>query len=710
LSQQNDAHESETNPLLKRGGLPAYDRIRPEHVVPAMRTILEEVGGDLERLEASVKPTWADVVEPLERMEDRLGSAWRTVGHLMGVRNSAELRAAYEEAQGDVVALGLRQQQSRPIFDALETLSQGPEFSTLTAAQRRIVESLVLKSRHSGVALDGAERERFSAIKQELAHIGTDFSNHVLDATKAYSLTLRDPAEIDGATLSLRQLAAQSARQAGEADATAETGPWRITLDFPSYVPFMQNATRRDLREKLYLAFMTRASSGDFDNTPLVARTLALREESARMLGYGSFADLSLASKMAPGVSAVAELLEQLLEASHGAAVTDLENLRTFAKEQGADEAADEAADLQHWDISFWSARLRENLFDYKSEDLRPYFPMPKVLDGLFRLAQRLFGVHIEAADGQAPVWHADVRFFRVLDAEGEAIGAFYLDAYSRPGEKRGGAWMDECICRSKRLATSGESVRLPVANLVCNGTPPVGDQPSLMSFQEVNTLFHEFGHGLQHMLTEVDEVLAAGTRNVEWDAVELPSQFMENFCYQRATIAEISGHVETGESLPDELFEKVAAARTFQAGSTMLRQLYLAMTDLELHRSKAVASGEETAFSVQRRVAESTTVMMPLDEDRFLCAFSHIFAGGYSAGYYSYKWAEVLSADAFAAFEEAGLHDDEALSRTGRRFRETVLARGGSEAPMDVFKAFRGREPSPEALLRHSGLGRGAR
>jgi oligopeptidase A len=690
-----------TNPLTKRGGVPVYDAIRAEHVVPAMRAILTEVHGELETLEGSVEPTWSSVVEPLERMTDRMDSAWRSVGHLLAVRNSDALREAYEEVQGDVIAFGLRAQQSRPIFDALEALAKSTEFATLTGGQQRIVENLILQARHAGVALDGAERARFREIQQELAQLGTDFSNHVLDATKAFSMTLRDPAEMDGAPESLRQLAAQNARAAGETDAMPESGPWRITLDYPLYLPFLQNATRRDLREKLYRAFITRAGSGDTDNTAIVARTLELRGEVARLLGHGCYAEVSLASKMAPDVDAVAALLEELLAASHAAAVTDLEELREHARAQGATEADD----LQHWDVPFWSARLREARFDYKSEDLRPYFPMPKVLDGLFRLAHRLFGVQIVAADGEAPVWHDDVRFFRVLDSDHNAIGAFYLDAYSRPGEKRGGAWMSESVCRSRRLATSGDSVRLPVAILVCNGTPPVGDRPSLMTFMEVNTLFHEFGHGLQHMLTTVDELLAAGTRNVEWDAVELPSQFMENFCYHRSTIDEISGHVDTGEPLPEELFRKLAAARTYRAGSDMLRQLYLAMTDLELHRSAAVADGSESAFAVQLRVAERTTLLMPIPEDRFLCSFAHIFAGGYSAGYYSYKWAEVLSADAFAAFEEAGLHDEDAVAEVGRRFRRTVLARGGSEAPMEVFKAFRGREPTSAALLRHAGL-----
>ena len=378
----------------------------------------------------------------------------------------------------------------------------------------------------------------------------------------------------------------------------------------------------------------------------------------------------------------------------------DLEDLRAFARERGAAEADD----LALWDVAYWAERLREQRYAYSEEELRPYFPMPRVLEGLFGLAERLFGVRIHAADGEAPVWHEDVRFFRVSDASGAPLAAFYLDAYSRPAEKRGGAWMDECVGRSRALAPEGEAVRLPVAYLVCNQTPPVGDAPSLMSFDEVLTLFHEFGHGLQHMLTQVDYGLVAGIRNIEWDAVEVPSQFMENWCYQRETLRGISRHVETGEALPDALFEKITAARTYRAGSGMLRQLYFAMTDLALHSDYVPGPGR-SAFEVQRRVAERTTVLPPLPEDRFLCAFSHIFAGGYAAGYYSYKWAEVLSADAFGAFEEAGLDDARALHETGRRFRETILAQGGSRPPMEVFVDFRGREPRTGALLRHSGL-----
>jgi oligopeptidase A len=473
-----------------------------------------------------------------------------------------------------------------------------------------------------------------------------------------------------------------------------------LTLDYPSFFPFMEHARRRDLRERAYRAYITRASSGELDNEPLIRRILALRREEAGLLGFESYAALSLDSKMAPDVAAVERMLEELREASFEAAKRDLEELRAFARERGAAEADD----LQLWDVAFWAERLREHRFDYSEEDLRPYFPLPVVLEGLFGLAKRLFDVDIVAADGSAPVWHPDVRFFRVRDAGGADRAAFYLDPYSRPAEKRGGAWMDECVGRSRLLARPGESVRLPVAHLVCNGTPPVDGRPSCMTFDEVTTLFHEFGHGLQHMLTRVDYGLASGIRNVEWDAVELPSQFMENWCYEPEILRGMSAHMETGAPLPDELIGKVRAARTFRAGSDMLRQLYFALTDLALH-DRFDPEGPESPFDVQRRVAERTTVLPPLPEDRFLCSFGHIFGGGYAAGYYSYKWAEILSADAFAAFEEAGLEDDSAIREAGRRYRDTVLALGGSRAPMDVFVAFRGREPDPEALLRHAGL-----
>ena len=687
------------NPLLIGAGLPPFDRIQPEHVVPGMTQLLEELQQQLTELEASVEPTWSGLVEPLDRLTERLRWSWGIVGHLMGVKNSPELREAYEAVQPKVVELSTRFGQSKPLYLAFKALKEGDAWAQLDEAQQRIMDSALLQTELAGVGLEGEPQQRFNAIQMELAKLSTDFSNHVLDATKAFSLTLTDPTEIDGLPPSLLSLAAQSARAAGEDSATPENGPWRITLDFPSFGPFLKYSTRRDLREKVYKAYITRASSGELDNAPLIDRILELRQEKARLLGYDSFAEVSLASKMAPSVAGVDRLMEELRVASYDAAVQDLAYLKAFA----ASKDAPEAEDLKQWDTSFWSERQREEKFAFNAEELRPYFPLPRVLDGLFSLCDRIFDVQIEAANGEAPIWHEDVQYFKI-SKNGQTIAHFYLDAYSRPGEKRGGAWMDECINRAK-LMVDGQSVtRLPVAYLTCNQTPPVDDKPSLMTFREVETLFHEFGHGLQHMLTTVDYPDAAGINNVEWDAVELPSQFMENWCYHRDTLFGMAKHYETGETLPEHYYDKLQAARTYMSGSAMLRQLNFSMLDIELHH-RYDPQGSETVLDVRDRLAPRTTVMPPLPEDAFLCSFGHIFAGGYAAGYYSYKWAEVLSADAFAAFEEAGLEDESALQETGRRFRDTVLALGGSKHPEAVFEAFRGRQPSTEALLRHSGL-----
>ena len=680
------------NPLLETGLLPAFDRIRPEHVVPAIRTLLAELDRDLGRSEAAASPTWAGAVAPVERISERLGRVWGAVGHLMGVKNGDDLRRAHEEVLADVVAFSMRLGQSRPLHVATRELREGPAFAALDPAQRRIVEALVRDAELSGVSLEGDAQLRFSAIQAELAELATRFTNNVLDASKAFFLTLTTREEAEGLPPSLLQLAAQAARYAGDDAATAEAGPWRITLDGPSFVPFMQHSRRREYRERLYRAFVTRASSGEHDNSDLIRRILALRAEEASLLGFASFADLSLATKMAPDVATVEAMLEQLRAAAWDPAHRDLADLAELARAEGAPEATA----LAPWDVAYWAERLRERKYAFTDEELRPYFPLPRVLDGLFALVGRLFGVTVRAADGEAPVWHPDVRFFRVIDESGREIAAFYLDPYSRPAEKRGGAWMDECVGRAPG--------RLPVAYLICNQVPPVEGKPSLMTFSEVETLFHEFGHGLQHMLTRVDYPLASGIRNIEWDAVELPSQFMENWCYHRPTLLGLSGHFETGAPLPEDLFAKILAARTFRAGSDMLRQVYFALVDLELHRAP-VAGEARSPEEIQRRVAARTTTIPPLPEDRFLCSFSHVFAGGYAAGYYSYKWAEVLSADAFAAFEEAGLDDAAAVEATGRRYRETVLALGGSRHPLDVFRDFRGREPSSAALLRHAGL-----
>ena len=689
------------NPLLIGKGLPPFEAIKPDHVVPAIAQLLAELDKELATLEVNVQPTWSGLVEPLDRLGERLSWTWGIVGHLMGVKNSPELREAYETVQPDVVQFYNKLSQSQPLYEAFKALRASENWDSLDSAQKRIVEAAIRDAELSGIGLTGEKRDRFNAIELELAEITTKFGNHVLDATKAFSLTLTTKEEIDGLPPSLTSLAAASARAAGEENATAENGPWRITLDSPSFGPFIQHSTRRDLREKVYKAYISRAASGELDNTPLIERILQLRQEKAHLLGFNSYAELSLASKMAPSVDAVEALLEELRRASYDAAVKEFEELKAFA----ASKEAPEANNLKHWDISFWAERQREEKFDFSAEELRPYFPLPQVLDGLFSLVNRLFGVAITAADGQAPVWQEDVRYFQVADETGEAIAYFYLDPYSRPAEKRGGAWMNDCIGRAKISEENGtNSIRKPVAYLVCNQTPPVDGKPSLMTFGEVETLFHEFGHGLQHMLTKVDYAGAAGINNVEWDAVELPSQFMENWCYHRETLLGMAKHYETGEALPEHYFQKLLAARNYMSGTGMLRQLHFSLVDIELH-NRYQPGGNESITDVRNRIAKTTTILPPLPEDSFLCAFGHIFAGGYAAGYYSYKWAEVLSADAFAAFEEAGLDDPQTLSVTGKRFRDTVLALGGSKQPMEVFKSFRGREPSTEPLLKHSGL-----
>ncbi len=684
------------NPLLIGEGLPPFDHIETRHVVPGIKTLIEELSAKLETLEKEVTPTWEGLVDPLSEIEERLRWSWGIVGHLMGVKNSPELREAYEEVQPLLVQFVSRLGQSQPIYEAFKEIRAGADWDRLDPAQQRIVESSIREAELSGVGLDGEAKERFNEIQQALAELSTKFSNNVLDATKGFSLTLSDPKEVEGLPPSLLALAAQAAREDGAENATAESGPWRITLDYPSYVPFLQQSRRRDLREKIYRAFVTRASEGDLNNTANIERILELRHEMAHLLGYDTYAELSIARKMAPSVEAVESLMEELRTASHDKAVVEFDELKAFAQ----DKNAAEADELLHWDTAFWSERIREEKYGLSDEELRPYFPLPQVLDGLFSLAHRLFGVTITAADGEAPVWHPDVRYFQVADDAGDVIAHFYLDPYSRPAEKRGGAWMDECLTRGKFQGL----VRLPVAYLVCNQSPPVDGKPSLMTFRDVETLFHEFGHGLQHMLTTVDFSGAAGINNVEWDAVELPSQFMENWCYHRETLLTLARHYETGEPLPEELYQKIVAARSFMTGNAILRQVRFGWTDIELHY-RYRADGNESIWDVSRRIAKQSSILEPLPEDAFLCAFSHIFAGGYAAGYYSYFWAEVLSADAFAAFEETGLNNERALAETGQRFRDTVLALGGSRHPMEVFKSFRGREPSTEALLRHRGL-----
>lgn len=689
--------------LLAGEGLPRFEAITPDQVRAHIPELLSGLQAELDRVEtdlaaaaAAERPlSWAEVMDPLQRLGERLRWSWGVVSHLNGVCNSPELREAHASQQAAVVAFGNRAGQSRVLFEALRTQqSQGG----LDATQERILTAELRDMELRGVGLEGAAQEAFNAASQELAELATAFGNRVLDATNGWTLKLTDPDEVEGLPESLKEQLAQAARDAGDGQATAAAGPWLLGLDMPRFGPFLKYSRRRDLREIAYKAHVSRASGETDGNWPAIERILRLRREQAQRLGYGSWAEVSLASKMAGSVAEVEALLEDLRTAAYPVALLELEALRACAGREGAAEAAD----LKPWDVSFWAEVRRQEAFDLDSEALRPWFPLPRVLDGLFGLCDRLFGLRIRPADGEAPVWHPDVRFFRVDDAgSGQPLAAFYLDPYSRPGSKRGGAWMDECLVRS--LDGAGAPV-LPVAYLVCNQSPPVGETPSLMTFEEVETLFHEFGHGLQHMLTTVERPQAAGINNVEWDAVELPSQFMENWCYDHATLMGMARHWQSGEPLPEPEFAKLRAARTFMGGAATLRQVHFALTDLRLHSQWTPECGR-TPEQLRREIAITTTVLEPIEEDAFLCSFGHIFAGGYSAGYYSYKWAEVLSADAFSAFEEVGLENEAAIQATGRRFRETVLSLGGSRHPGEVFESFRGRAPSPEALIRHSGL-----
>ncbi len=649
---------------------------------------------------------------------------WGVAGHLQGVKNNDELRAAYEENQPKVVTTMTKFSQSAALYNALEAIEKGWENSGAEEdfylqQKKKAVENSLRGMKLGGVGLEGEEKQTFNEIKLRLAELSTSFSNNVLDATKAFQLDVTDASIVDGVPSSARGMWANTYNMAmaGEGKenvkADAENGPWRITLDAPSYIAAMQHIPDRATREKVYRAFLTRASEIKADdgeernNVPIIYETLKLKKERAKMLGFSNPAEMSLATKMAPSVESVAELSDLILEKALPAAERELAEITSFARENGGEEYSEEnLEELMPWDTTFWSERLKETKFDLKEEQLRPYFALDNVLEGMFGLVERIFNIEVKKADGDAEVWNSDVGFFKVFDKDsGDHIASFYLDPYSRPADKRGGAWMDVCIGKSEAVNRD-----TPVAYLTCNGSPPVGDTPSLMTFREVETLFHEFGHGLQHMLTTATIGDVAGINGVEWDAVELPSQFMENWCYDKKTLYGFAKHYETGEPLPEEMFEKLKEQKTYNTGMMSCRQLLFGLLDMELHSNfdaDAAMKGQgESIFDVHRRIAaKCTPYSMPLEEDRFLCTFSHIFAGGYAAGYYSYKWAEVMSADAFGAFEDVGLENEEEVKAVGRKFRETVLSLGGGIKAMDVFTQFRGREPSPDALLRHNGL-----
>lgn len=711
------------NPLIEAasrgpGQLPAYPLITPEHVVPAVKWLVRQVEEKMASVESALaagkerseksEKSWSAIMVPLEGVAATINATWSPVTHLFGVLNSPELRKAYDEALPLMVDLDLKLGQNEAVYRGLKSWqSDAGAWAKLDKAQQRIIEKRLLAAEHTGVALSGAARDRFNEIERELSQLATKFSNQLLDATKEFALNLSSKTEVDGLPDHLLELAAHEWARRNKTESTSQVepthGPWAITLDGPSFIPFMEFSKRPDLREKLYLASIKRASSGERDNTPLISSFLRLRQEKAKLLGFKTFAALSLSTKMAPSVADVRALLEKILAAALPAARRDMEELKAFRAAHpdldGQRPDGKATVDLAHWDVAFWAERVKEAKFQYSEEELRPYFPLERALDGLFSLVKKAFRIEVRRADGEAPVWHQDVRFFKIHDDSGKHIASFFLDPYSRPQNKKGGAWMAGCLDRWQ--STSG--LQIPVAHLVCNGTPPVGETPSLMTFDQVRTLFHEFGHGIHHMLTEVPYIEAAGINNVEWDAVELPSQFMENWLFHVPTLKGLARHYQTGAVLPDHYIEKLLASRTYRSGSMSIRQLQFALTDLELHEEFDPA-GKASPFEVQNRHMTRAGVMPPHPENKFLCSFSHIFAGGYSAGYYSYKWAEVLSADAFSAFEEAGLDNEVSLAAVGQKFRKVILAQGGSRHPMELFVEFRGRKPEPEALLRHEG------
>ena len=676
---------SENNPLLQPYDLPPFSAIRPEHVQPAIEQILADNRAGIQKILADQgqNPTWAGLVLAMDELNDRLGAAWSPVSHLNAVCNSAELREAYEACLPALSAYSTEMGQNRALFQAFEALAHSPQVADFDQAQLTILEHSLRDFRLSGIDLPEAEQKRYAQVQSKLSELGSKFSNQLLDATQAWTKHITDEAALAGLTDSAK------AQMAAAAQAKGLDG-WLITLEFPSYYPVMTYAEDRALREEVYAAYCTRASdqgpnAGTFDNGPVMEEILDLRQELAKLLGFGSFAELSLATKMAETPDQVLTFLRDLAKKSKPFAARDLEQLQAYATEQGCPE-------LKSWDVGFYGEKLREQRYSVSQETLRAYFPIDKVLSGLFDIVHTLYGIDIVELKG-FDTWHPDVRLFEIKE-NGQHIGRFFFDLYAR-ANKRGGAWMDGA--RDRRRTGAGE-LQSPVANLVCNFTPAVAGKPALLTHDEVTTLFHEFGHGLHHMLTEIEHAGVSGINGVAWDAVELPSQFMENWCWEPEGLALISSHYETGEALPKDLLDKMLAAKNFQSGLMMVRQLEFSLFDFELH---ATHGDGRSVAQVLDGIRDEVSVMRPPAYNRFPNSFAHIFAGGYAAGYYSYKWAEVLSADAFSRFEEEGVFNP----HTGKAFRQAILARGGSKAPMELFKDFRGREPSIDALLRHSGL-----
>ena len=671
------------NPLLDFSGLPRFQDIAPEHVSPAVDELLAEGRAVIGRIAAGAEaPGWDSVMKPLDDANERIHRAWGQVSHLNAVMNSPELREVYNANLPKVTQYYAELAQNQALFAKLKAIRAGAEHGRLTAQQKAVLEHEIRDFRLGGADLPEDRRARFLEIQESLASLSSKFSDNLLDATNAFAHYAEREADVAG----IPEDVLQAAREAAEKD--GKPG-WKFTLHMPSYLPVMQYADSRELRHAMYRAYATRASEfgkPEWDNTPLIREILKLRREEAQLLGFSSYAEVSLEPKMAETPRQVLDFLRELAARAKPYAERDLRELTDFARaELGLDR-------LEPWDVGYASEKLRLSRYAFSEQEVKRYFPQTKVLPGMFRLVETLFGVRI--AEAAAPKWHPDVAFYAITGAGGEPMGAFYVDLYAR-ASKRGGAWMDDAITR-RRIE---RRVQAPVAYLTCNFSGPVGGKPALFTHDEVITLFHEFGHGLHHLLTRVDELGVAGINGVEWDAVELPSQFMENFCWEWDVVRPMTAHVDTGAPLPRELFDKMLAAKNFQAGMQTVRQLEFALFDMHLHHDFDVERGDVLKLldDVRREVA----VILPPEWHRFPQSFSHIFAGGYGAGYYSYKWAEVLSADAYSLFEEQGVLSPEA----GARFRDEVLAVGGSRPAMESFVAFRGREPTLDALLRHNGM-----
>lgn len=678
-----------SNPLLYFTGLPKFNEIKPEHVKPAIDQLITEGRALVETLATSSdKPTWENFALKLEDHSEKLGRAWSQVGHMNAVVNSPELRDVYNASLQDLTDFGSDLAQDERLYKKFKAIQSSADFAKLTATQQTIINHEVRDFRLGGAELPANKKERFKAISEQLSKLSSTFEENIMDTTNDFKHIVDDVDDLAGLPADAIEAAAEAAKSDGN-------DGYQFSLHFPSYMPVMQYAENRELRKTLYRAYATRASelskpdaSGKprWDNTSLISDLLKLKKEEAQMLGFSNFAELSLATKMADTPAQVTEFLDTLAKRAKPYAERDIQELTAYAKKLGI-------ADIKAWDVGYVSEKLRQDKYAFSDQEVKQYFPEDKVLAGLFKVTETIFGVQVRKVE--APVWHADASFYEISDSANKPIAYFYLDLYARQN-KRGGAWMDECISRRKKT----KSLELPVAFLTCNFSAPVAGKPALFTHDEVITTFHEFGHGLHHMLTQVEEYGVSGIKGVEWDAVELPSQFMENFCWEWDVLRHMTSHVETGEQLPRVLFDKMMAAKNFQAGMQTVRQIEFSLFDMRLH-GDFDPNGKETALDVIEQIRDEVAVLRPPKWNRFPNSFSHIFAGGYAAGYYSYKWAEVLSADAYSLFEELGVLSKEA----GNRFKSEVLAKGGSRPAMESFVAFRGREPNMDALLRHNGM-----